>query len=57
MNGEDFERKLPQEWAAEDGFEILDPDGWRGPDALPFDQPCTLGEFWGRFLRSTVRRV
>lgn len=47
-------RKTPQEWAADRGMQILDPDGWRKPDSPPFDQPCTEDEFVERFWQCTV---
>lgn len=48
------ELKTPEEWAAEMGATILDPDGWRRPNDPPFDQPCTREEFLPRFYISTI---
>lgn len=48
------ETRKPQEWAAADGILILDPDGWRGPDSPPFDQPCTREEYQRRVGFCTV---
>lgn len=37
-------RKLPEEWAAEDGIMIHDPDGWRNA-GKDFREPVTRAEF------------
>lgn len=49
--------RTPADWLAlrHPGIEILDPDGWRGPGAPPFDRPLTYEEFWPRFVRCTLR--
>lgn len=47
----------PQEWAAREGWQILDPDGWRGKNAPPFDQPCTREEWEPRMWQCTVKRI
>lgn len=46
--------KTPDEWATEEGITILDPDGWRGIDAPPFDRPITKAEYTLRVGVSTV---
>jgi hypothetical protein len=51
------EKKTPQEWAAERGYRILDPDGWRMADSPPFDQPCTQEAFDWRFMLCTIQRI
>lgn len=50
-------RRTPAEWAAEIGYRILDPDGWRHDGGPPFDQPLTYAEFEPRFAVSTVQAV
>lgn len=46
----------PEAWCERYGLEIVDPDGWRGKDAPPWEQPLTLTEFWDRFTMCTVRQ-
>jgi hypothetical protein len=46
--------KTPQEWAADLGYRIYDPNGWRMWDAPPFDQPTTWQDFEWRFAMSTT---
>lgn len=52
--------KTPEEWAADRGLRILDPDGWRfesGQDApKDFSEPIDEVEFERRLIRSTVAR-
>lgn len=48
------ELKMPEEWCAEYGLQIADPDGWRGAAAPPWDQPIGLVEFADRFAQCTV---
>jgi len=47
----------PDAWCDRYGLDILDPDGWRGRDAPPWDEPLPLPEFWRRFTECTVRGV
>lgn len=58
MNEPNPAYKLPAEWAAEEGIEIYDPDGWRcGHDQdepKPFNIPVTKTEFCRRAVKSTV---
>ena len=50
--------KTPAQWSEELGFRIMDPDGWRFPDAglqpRSFDDPITRGEFDARSQVSTT---
>jgi len=46
--------KTPARWCAHYGVRIIDPDGWRGRDPRPLDQPVALAEFYRRFARCTV---
>jgi hypothetical protein len=50
------EELTPVEWQALLGVEIQDPDGWRSPDAPPWDQPITRVDFMRRMGVSTIRR-
>lgn len=49
-----MEMKTPQEWAADEGMAIYDPDGWRMKDSPPFDEPCLKSEFDWRFSLCTI---
>lgn len=51
------ELHTPEEWIAllNPDLKIVDPDGWRGPDAPPFDQPISQDEFSFRFALCTIR--
>jgi hypothetical protein len=49
--------RTPEEWCAEYGLVIADPDGWRGADAPPWGQPIGLVEFAERFARCTADMV
>jgi hypothetical protein len=51
------EQLTPDEWCARYGLEIADPDGWRGRDAPPWDQPIGLVEFAERYAQCTARDV
>jgi hypothetical protein len=44
---EDWQRQLPD-------VEILDPDGWRGPNGRPWDEPITEAEYLRRRALCTV---
>lgn len=43
----------PDEWCRITGTRILDPDGWRGRNGRPWDEPITLTEFRERAGRCT----
>lgn len=49
--------RTPEQWAAQLGVEIRDPDGWRGKDAPDFKAPCTLSDFEARLAHSTIRSM
>jgi hypothetical protein len=42
------------DWLVEFDVRIVDPDGWRSPDALGFDVPISRDEFMARLNVSTV---
>lgn len=44
----------PDAWCERYGLHVQDPDGWRKPNALRWETPITLPDFWERFGRSTV---
>lgn len=48
------ERRPPEEWCESYGLVVLDPDGWRSPDAPDWHEPISLAEFWERVARSTT---
>jgi hypothetical protein len=48
------EELLPaEEWCRRLGYIILDPDGWRGRHALPWETPITKDDFVARAWKST----
>lgn len=49
------ELKTPTEWCRLEGVEILDADGWRGPDSRDFTDPITRSEFRARLATCTQR--
>lgn len=49
--------KTPAEWCLLEGVEILDPDGWRGHNGRPWEDPITLAEFRERLIACTQRSV
>lgn len=49
------DRLTPEGWCGRYGFDIADPDGWRGPDDPAWEEPITLEEFIPRLNRSTAR--
>lgn len=49
--------KTPAEWCRIEGVEILDPDGWRGANGRPWNDPITLAEFQERLVVCTQRSV
>jgi hypothetical protein len=51
----DYRLRTPQEWAEDQGVEILDPEGWRAAD-VPLDLPITVQEFWRYIGSSTARQ-
>lgn len=46
--------KKPQEWAADEGILIMDPDGWRRPGDPDFDAPTTYEDYYPRMQMSTL---
>lgn len=50
-------KRTPEQWCAEYGIDIRDPDGWRGKGDPPWEQPITLPDFFRRAVRSTCWRV
>jgi hypothetical protein len=44
----------PSDWCAILGVRVIDPDGWRGKDPKPFDEPVGLDEFVRRCWPSTL---
>lgn len=44
----------PAVWSELAGLQILDPDGWRGRDGRPMDEPITRAEFDRRAAISTI---
>lgn len=50
-------RKFPHEWCTLFGVEVVDPDGWRGRYAIPWDVAITLDMFVSRYRVSTCRIV
>jgi hypothetical protein len=51
-----METKTPCEWMAAlyPHMMIIDPDGWRGINGRPFDDPISEQEFRRRFARCTI---
>ena len=49
--------KTPGAWCAELGYEVLDPDGWRGSEGRPWTDPITRAEFEERLVTCTQRKV
>jgi hypothetical protein len=49
--------RTPQAWCDRYGLDIRDTDGWRGKDALSWETPITLPDFWHRFGQSTVSGI
>lgn len=49
--------RSPERWLETDfkGYQILDPDGWRGPNYLDWRTPLTREEFRSRMLKSTIQ--
>lgn len=50
-------KRTPEEWCAQYGVDIIDPDGWRSKDAPAWDEPITLADFYDRAIRCTIRSV
>lgn len=46
--------KTPEEWCAELGARIADPDGWRGHDGRPWTDPISREEFDRRLMVCTI---
>lgn len=47
--------RTPDEWCELLGLDVLDPDGWRVPDSMPWGTPITRAEFEQRASISAVR--
>jgi hypothetical protein len=47
-------KRTPEQWCAEYGIRILDPDGWRSKDAPDWTEPLTLAEFYDRAVQCTA---
>jgi hypothetical protein len=50
-------KRTPEQWCAEYGIDIRDPDGWRGKGDPAWGEPITLPDFFRRAVRSTCWRV
>lgn len=48
-------KRTPEQWCAEYGIDIADPDGWRNTGDPAWDEPITLPDFLRRAARSTTR--
>jgi hypothetical protein len=48
-------KRTPEDWCREYNLSVADPDGWRRPYALSWDEPITLPDFWWRYGLSTAR--
>lgn len=49
--------RLPQDWSARKGITIIDPDGWRYPDAKEMDIWISEREFDERAAKCTIDRT
>lgn len=49
--------KTPEQWAAEDGIKILEPDGWRMPGSPSFRAPTTREDYESRIWICTTIKV
>lgn len=49
--------KTPDEWCKLLGYEVMDPDGWRGSNGRPWTDPISQAEFEARIVTCTLRRV
>ena len=49
------DKRTPEQWCAEYGIDIADPDGWRNTGDPAWDEPITLPDFLRRAARSTCR--
>lgn len=49
--------RTPERWLETDfkGYEILDPDGWRGSRELAWNEPITREDFYNRMMLSTIQ--
>ena len=47
-------RKLPAEWAEEEGMVIIEPNGWRRPGAPSFETPITYAQYHSLALMSVL---
>lgn len=48
-------KMVPEDWCTITGIEIIDPDGWRGQEALSCDDPITREDFITRAQVSTCK--
>lgn len=51
------ELRTPEAWCQIEGVQILDADGWRGPDGRPWEDPISLEEFRARLVTCTQRSL
>jgi hypothetical protein len=54
QQGTDSELKTPEEWSTIYGIRIMDPDGWRMPNAPKWDTPISREEFSWRMGISSI---
>jgi hypothetical protein len=47
--------KTPDDWCRTQGVQVLDPDGWRGRNGRPWEDPISLAEFQERLVTCTQR--
>lgn len=53
---EEYRLRLPTDWSEITGIQIMDPDGWHGPNALSWITGISRSEFIERANMSTCRR-
>jgi hypothetical protein len=46
-------KKTPEEWSAEKGIRIIDPDGWRNKGDFTWNEPIDEKEFMFLAMMST----
>lgn len=52
-----MEKKTPTEWEQIDKIKIIDPDGWRIPNAPRWDEPITRKDWDFRMGISTIAHM